>query len=189
MAYEIPSSTVERFRRRAAKELRPTLDEFEPTANRLQRLRLMGLRADFLVHLESGGDVPHPAISHALLEEAADACEAIQWVMPKITLDETQGCWSLPLPAEYDDKRRARYYTLSSVEFDAKGELAHRFVVRRLLGSLATEEHLDHICRAHACCNPMHLEAVTRATNTRRGNAARNMSPGQGALLSWRHHS
>lgn len=187
MAYDIPASTVERFQRRAAKELRPTLGEFEPTASRLRRLRLLGLRADFLVQMPLGGDVPHPAISQALLEESADANEAVEWLMPKITLDETQGCWALPLPAEHDDKGRARYPTLSRKEFAAKGELAHRFVVRRLLGSLATEEHLDHICRAHACCNPMHLEVVTQATNTRRGNAARAMSAGQNALITWQH--
>ncbi|MCA9335822.1 HNH endonuclease [Candidatus Saccharibacteria bacterium] len=187
MAYEIPASTVERFRRRAAKELRPTLDEFEPTAVRLQRLRLMGLRAGFLVQLDWGNDVPHPALSLALLEESTNASEAFAWLMPKITIDEAQGCWALPIPYEHDDKGRARYAKLSSKEFDAKGELAHRFVVRRLLGSLATEEHLDHICRAHACCNPMHLEVVTLATNTRRGNAARNMSRGQSLLIAWQH--
>ncbi len=183
MADYIPASTVERFRRRAAKELHPTLGEFEPTAVRLQRLRSIGLRADFLVQLDWGNDVPHPALSLALLQESANASEALAWLMPKITIDEMQGCWALSLLAEHDDKGRARYPTLSNAQFGAKGELAHRFVVRRLLGSLATEEHLDHICRVHACCNPMHLEVVTQVVNTKRGNAARRVAPGQTRLF------
>ena len=30
---------------------------------------------------------------------------------------------------------------------------------------------LDHLCRVRACCNPAHLECVSVAENTRRGEA------------------
>lgn len=189
MAEPIYPLIVERFRGGAARELRPQLDEFESTSVRLKRLRELGIKAGFLVHLRWGNVLPHPKISQTLLETASDMNAAINWLSAKITIDETDGCWALPLPVEHDDKNRARYPSLTGKEFGAKGELAHRFVVRRLLGSLATEEHLDHICRAHACCNPMHLEVVTHTTNVRRGRYARSMTEGQIALLNWQGHS
>ena len=139
------------------------------------------------MRLPWGSEVPHPYISQVLLDESAIVNEALDWLMSKITLDDTQGCWALPLLAEHDSKGRARYPTLTNKIFDAKGELAHRFVIRRLLGSLATDEHLDHLCRVHACCNPMHLEVVTHATNVRRGRIARNVSDGQYHLIAWKY--
>lgn len=30
-------------------------------------------------------------------------------------------------------------------------------------------DHVDHLCRNPACCNPLHLEAVTNGENQRRG--------------------
>lgn len=32
---------------------------------------------------------------------------------------------------------------------------------------------LDHLCRVRCCCNPSHLEPVTRAENIRRGLRAK----------------
>lgn len=183
MASYIPRANLERFAKRSMRELRPQLGEFEPTSQRLTRLRSLGIRAGFLVDTDWVSELPHPDVSMALLETAAKTNGAIEWLMPKLTLDEFYGCWSLPLAAEHDNKTRARYPTLSNTRFEARSELAHRFVVRRLLGSLATEEHLDHLCRVHACCNPMHLEVVTQAINTRRGNIARHLSVGQRKLF------
>ena len=179
-----PSSTViRRFGNKAAFELSPQILGIESTERRLSRIRQLGLSAGCATVLDWAQELPHPAISVELLTKAMDASAAIKWLGEKMTLDESFGCWALPLAAEYDSKNRARYPTLSSTKFEAKGELAHRFVVRRLFGPLESEEHLDHICRSHACCNPMHLEIVTHATNTRRGNIARSMTKGQGRLL------
>lgn len=47
MAESIYPSIVERFRGGAALELRPQLNEFEPTSVRLTRLRELGIKAGF----------------------------------------------------------------------------------------------------------------------------------------------
>jgi len=58
-----------------------------------------------------------------------------------------------------------------------KTESAHRVVYRLVRGEIPAGLDLDHLCRIRACCNPDHLEPVTRAENLRRG-------AGRGGVLS-----
>lgn len=160
------------------------LDELpiNPTETRRRRLASVGLAAGNPVHIEHGHDLPHPEISLRLLFRAAEKLAAIDWLSMRLTIDEKYGCWALPLAAETDVQGRARYPTLTSSRFNAKGELAHRFVMRRMVGDLDNSQHLDHLCRNHACCNPFHLDIVTHATNVRRGRAAYRAVIGQQPL-------
>lgn len=50
----------------------------------------------------------------------------------------------------------------------------HRAVYELLVGPIPEGLDLDHLCRNRACCNPKHLEPVTRSENLRRGNAGRH---------------
>jgi hypothetical protein len=47
---------------------------------------------------------------------------------------------------------------------------AHRLAYELLTGPIPPELDIDHLCRVHNCVNPDHLEPVTHAENTRRGN-------------------
>lgn len=47
--------------------------------------------------------------------------------------------------------------------------LAHRWAYEHLVGPIPDGLELDHLCRAPACVNPAHLEAVTHQENMRRG--------------------
>lgn len=49
--------------------------------------------------------------------------------------------------------------------------LAHRVAYTYAVGPIETRQ-LDHLCRNRACINPTHLEPVTNAKNTRRGDKA-----------------
>lgn len=50
---------------------------------------------------------------------------------------------------------------------------AHRWVYEQRVGPIAAGLDLDHLCRQPDCVNPEHLEPVTEAENTRRGNTAK----------------
>lgn len=50
---------------------------------------------------------------------------------------------------------------------------AHRVYYERAKGPIPDGLELDHLCRVPACVNSDHLEPVTPAENTRRGNVAR----------------
>ena len=54
---------------------------------------------------------------------------------------------------------------------------SHRFAWTAFRGEIPAGLELDHLCRNRRCCNPEHLEPVTRRENQRRGNGptARNI--------------
>ena len=47
----------------------------------------------------------------------------------------------------------------------------HRVVWEILVGPIPAGADMDHLCRVRACCNPDHLEPVTRAVNVARGSS------------------
>lgn len=47
--------------------------------------------------------------------------------------------------------------------------MAHRVMYEQMRGPVPAGLDLDHLCRVRACCNPFHLEPVTRLVNVRRG--------------------
>jgi hypothetical protein len=51
----------------------------------------------------------------------------------------------------------------------------HRWLYEELVGEIKPGLDLDHLCRVRRCCNPAHVEPVTRSENNKRGNAGYNM--------------
>jgi hypothetical protein len=47
--------------------------------------------------------------------------------------------------------------------------LVHRIVYELLVGPIPSHLEIDHLCRVRRCCNPKHLEPVTRSINCQRG--------------------
>lgn len=182
MPQKLTHRWFDRYNTSIRHELRTERLSDTPT-ERLMRIHDLSLTAGKLIELEWGFDLPDPRVSAALLDIVADEIPAIAWLQEKITLDD-EGHWRLPLAAEYDDKNRARYPQVSNVRFNAHSELSHRFVVKRMLNvALAREQHIDHQCRRHDCCNPSHLMVVTPGQNLHRSHIAARSATGQVRLI------
>lgn len=52
---------------------------------------------------------------------------------------------------------------------DGRNVLAHRWSYEACISPIPDGLQLDHLCRAHNCVNPYHVEAVTGGENVRRG--------------------
>ncbi len=159
-------------------EILAQVDEDVPT-RKLSLLKELCFRTGDAIQLPIGVDIPSPEASKALLEAMCICIPAIDRLAQKITLSSI-GCWELPLPAEYDDKRRARYPQITDREAGAKNLLAHRYVARVALGAtLGRLNFIDHICRVHACCNLTHFDFVTPGQNNQRSIIYRATVNGQ----------
>jgi hypothetical protein len=53
--------------------------------------------------------------------------------------------------------------------YDGVNHRVHRLAYEILRGDIPKDLTLDHLCRVRTCVNPAHLEPVTGAENTRRG--------------------
>ncbi len=53
-----------------------------------------------------------------------------------------------------------------------KKSYAHRYAYEQLVGPIPPKHDIDHLCRNRACCNPAHLEPVTRLVNLQRGHTS-----------------
>ncbi len=84
---------------------------------------------------------------------------------------EPNGCWRwiATISQRGYGQVRSNYRLYSS----------HRLAYTSLVAPIPTGLDIDHLCRNRACCNPAHLEAVTRSVNLRRG-----LGPGLAAIRS-----
>jgi hypothetical protein len=71
------------------------------------------------------------------------------------------GCWLWT--AAKDRHGYGRYKVPGRTVF------AHRYAYETLVGPL--DQSIDHLCRTPACCNPVHLDPCSQATNLRRGRS------------------
>lgn len=74
-----------------------------------------------------------------------------------------KGCWV------WNGYKTSHGY--GSMKMAGRRDYAHRISFRYFKGEIPKELQIDHLCRNRLCINPDHLELVTSAENTRRGNS------------------
>ena len=83
----------------------------------------------------------------------------------------------LCLGADWNDRGPCWEWTAAKtdgygvVQFQGRVQRAHRVVWACLVGPLADELELDHLCRNRGCSNPGHLEPVPGVVNNARGES------------------
>jgi hypothetical protein len=88
--------------------------------------------------------------------------------LPKIVEQDiipepNSGCWIWV--GAFKDKKTG----YGSVSWRKKAWAVHRLVFTLLRKRISKKLDIDHLCRNPGCCNPDHLEPVTRGENIRRG--------------------
>lgn len=68
------------------------------------------------------------------------------------------------------------------------GKLAHRSAYELTVGPIPSGLTIDHLCCNRRCCNPSHMEVVTREENSRRGERTRASRSGGRPDLAARTH-
>lgn len=94
-------------------------------------------------------------------------------LMRRVRIEDTSGCWIWLGPRT---RKGASGYGASRL--NGKTMVSHRVAYELLRGSIPDGYDLDHLCRNRLCCNPDHLEPVTRSVNLRRGFEARGCKNG-----------
>lgn len=89
----------------------------------------------------------------------------VRRIAERAVVDPETGCWVWP------GARRAGGY--GHIGWQSKNvrsyQSTHRAMYEACVGPVPGGLDLDHLCRNRACCNPEHLEPVTRRENLLRG--------------------
>lgn len=100
-----------------------------------------------------------------------ESTPAIDRVMARVTETE-MGCW------EFSGSLNAAGYGVVGRGRRGEGNaLSHRVTYEFFVANVPEGLDLDHLCRNRACCNPWHVEPVTRIENVSRGLRAPGYGP------------
>ncbi len=93
-------------------------------------------------------------------------------IMARVTVDSND-CWI------FTGATNSRGYGFIQLGRGIGTDRTHRVMYRHLVGPIPEGLTLDHLCANTACCNPAHLEPVTRSENTKRQWAEGRADPGR----------
>jgi hypothetical protein len=106
-----------------------------------------------------------------------DGDDLAAWIVNQCTV--VGECW------EWTRARASAGYGVMG--FKGSVDCVHRVTYELLRGPIPAGLHIDHLCRNRPCCNPWHLEPVTREENNRRSTQTicRNGHPFSGDNVIW----
>ncbi len=81
----------------------------------------------------------------------------------KVIPEPNSGCW---LWIGATSNKGYGYFTIRRPH----SVRVHRMTYEVIHGQIVSGLDIDHLCRTRCCCNPMHMEAVTRQVNLLRGD-------------------
>lgn len=96
------------------------------------------------------------------------ATPPITRILPKLVYEDRgfgTACWIYT--------GRLHEYGYGMVSYKNKPLRVHRVTYEHFVGPIPKGLDIDHLCRVRECCNPEHLEPVTRSENLRRGDGPR----------------
>lgn len=105
------------------------------------------------------------------LREFTDALDVLPTKIGNKIMVAPDGCWL------WFGARTGGGY--GHVRWDGRNRGAHRVVYEELIGPIPTGLVLDHLCRTPHCVRPGHLDPVTQAENTKRGQGPNGVPSGQ----------
>jgi hypothetical protein len=89
----------------------------------------------------------------------------------KRCVQDGSGCWQWTGSNGSADKQQRPGFAYGMIRWNNRTSRVHRVAYETLVGPIPSGLELDHLCRVRLCCNPAHLEPVTRSENVRRGVA------------------
>lgn len=89
-----------------------------------------------------------------------DLIDIVERFIARVHIDPDTDCWI------WRGAGTSRGYGRMTI--DGQTIQTHRFAYSMLVGPIPPREVIDHLCEQKRCCNPDHLEIVTREENVRR---------------------
>lgn len=107
----------------------------------------------------------NPLESIVTAPEGEDRPPLMPRVLSKVKVDQKTACW---IWQGYTNKRYGQSEGYAQIGWNRRNWLVHRAVYTLMYGPIPDFHDIDHTCERKACCNPMHLEAVTHEVNMKR---------------------
>lgn len=138
-----------------------SVDAFHALKSKQRQYRCIGCGVDFTSTTQNSSYKYHSRACY-LQNRVVAKRSAVDRVFSRLQEVTPDGCWVTNYTKIWGGYRM--------IKTEGTMKPVHRVVYMELVDDTFPEEYqIDHLCRNRECCNPDHLEAVTRQENIKRG--------------------